>query len=601
MATIVLGTQWGDEGKGKLIDVLLHTTQPPFRLCARAAGGDNAGHTIEHGGVKYDFHILPSGLLSASTENLIGTGCVVHVPGFFKELDQLKAKGLNTDGRVKISSRAHVVFRLHQLLDGLEEKALGKGNIGTTKRGIGPTYSSKAARTGIRVGEIFRKDEIDSRLRMLAANAKQLHGDLGGYNVDDEIREFDAHRERLRPFVIDHVPLLRELQAKQEPILVEGANACLLDIDFGTYPFVTSSNTGIAGAFVGLGLSPHKKWEIIGVVKAYTTRVGSGPFPTEDEGEVGQKLQKEGREFGATTGRPRRCGPLDLPILRYSRDINHYTVLNLTKLDVLDDFETIQVATEYRLDGNALPSFPDNAIDVSKIEVVYRELPGWKTSIQGCKTWKSLPPNARNYVEFVERELEVPIKWIGTGPERENGVFRALTDERISMPWIEAFRRRNQGSGDEKHKIESLKKRDLSPKTMRDSFHAVVLPLAQDEFLSDTYLNSTGHIRLGTVLMDLDALSGIIAYKHTGEGVTTVTAAVDRITIQNPLRELCDLEYSGHVTYASGRSSMEITCSVAKSPAEGQRPKPEDVFVTIQFTMVSLDPQTKKQVYMNTA
>lgn len=409
---------------GKLIDVLLHSTTPPFRLCARAAGGDNAGHTIEHAGTKYDFHILPSGLLSASTDNLIGTGCVVHIPGFFKELDALKAKGLKTDGRVKISSRAHVVFRLHQVLDGLEEKALGKGLIGTTKRGIGPTYSSKSARAGIRIGEIFDKADMDARLRMLAANAKRLHGDLGEYDVETEIVEFDSYRVQLRPFVVDHVPLLRDLQTQNAPILVEGANACLLDIDFGTYPFVTSSNTGIAGVLVGLGLSPHHKWEIIGVVKAYTTRVGSGPFPTEDEGEVGQKLQKDGREFGATTGRPRRCGPLDLPLLRYSRDINHYTVLNLTKLDVLDDFEIIKVAKEYKLDGKTLPSFPDNAKDLQRVQVVYEELPGWKTCIADCKTWESLPPNARKYVEFVEQELEIPIRWIGTGPSRDSMIVR---------------------------------------------------------------------------------------------------------------------------------------------------------------------------------
>ena len=409
---------------GKLIDVLLDTTSPPFRLCARVAGGDNAGHTIEHGGIKYDFHILPSGLLSPGTKNLIGTGCVVHIPGFFKELDQLKVKGLNTDGRISISSRAHVVFKLHLVIDALEEKALGKGSIGTTKRGIGPTYQTKASRAGVRVGEIFRKPEMDARLRILAANAKRLYGDLGEYDVDEEIREFDSHRNRLKPFVIDQVPLTRDLQRNNEPILVEGANALLLDVDYGTYPFVTSSNTGIAGAFTGLGLSPHKKSTVVGVVKAYMTRVGEGPFPTEDFGELGVQLQKSGREFGVTTGRPRRCGPLDLPLLRYSRDINHYTMLNMTKLDVLDELDKIRVATEYRMNGETLPSFPDNSIDVGNVEVVYKELPGWKTSIAGCKTWESLPENARKYVEFVEKEVELPIKWIGTGPERSSMIAR---------------------------------------------------------------------------------------------------------------------------------------------------------------------------------
>ena len=409
---------------GKLIDVLLNTTSPPFKLCARANGGDNAGHTIDYNGVKYDFHILPSGLVSPATENLIGGGCVVHVPGFFKELDLLKSKGLNTDGRIKISSRAHVVFRLHQLIDGLEEKALGDANIGTTKRGVGPAYSSKYARSGVRIGEIFNKVDLDRRLRALAKNAKLLYGDLGGYDVEEEIAEFDKYREQLQPFVVDHIPLTQKMQADGAPILIEGAHACMLDIEHGTYPFVTSSNAGIAGAFVGLGLSPHKKWDILGVVKAYTTRVGSGPFPTEDFGELGKMLHTVGGEFGVTTGRPRRCGPLDLPLLRYSASVNHYTAINLTKLDVLDTLKTVKVAKEYRLDGKILDSLPSDFRTMERVEVVYEELPGWNTSIAGCKTWDSLPENAKKYIEYIERDVGVPIKWIGTGPARESMIQR---------------------------------------------------------------------------------------------------------------------------------------------------------------------------------
>jgi adenylosuccinate synthase len=278
MATIVLGAQWGDEGKGKLVDVLCSTSQ----LCARCQGGNNAGHTIVANGITYDFHILPSGLVNPQCVNLIGSGVVVHVPSFFSELASLQKKGLDTEGRIFISDRAHVVFDLHQLVDGLEEVELGKGNIGTTRKGIGPCYSTKASRSGVRMAEIFDAPLMERKLRTLADGYRRRFGALlDGYDVEEEIARFRDYRAQLQDFVVDAVPLITSAQEQNTKILVEGANAIMLDLDYGTYPYVTSSNTGIGGVFTGLALNPFKVKDVIGVVKAYTTRVGSGPFPTE--------------------------------------------------------------------------------------------------------------------------------------------------------------------------------------------------------------------------------------------------------------------------------------------------------------------------------
>ena len=278
MATIVLGAQWGDEGKGKLVDVLCSTTQ----LCARCQGGNNAGHTIVANGVTYDFHILPSGLVNPQCVNLIGSGVVVHVPSFFSELASLQAKGLSTDGRIFISDRAHVVFDLHQLVDGLEEVELGKSNIGTTRKGIGPCYSTKASRSGVRMAELFDAPLMERKLRTLADGYRKRFGALlDGYDVEEEITRFKEYRAKLQDYVVDAVPLVTSAQAQDTKILVEGANAIMLDLDYGTYPYVTSSNAGLGGVFTGLALNPFKVKDVIGVVKAYTTRVGGGPFPSE--------------------------------------------------------------------------------------------------------------------------------------------------------------------------------------------------------------------------------------------------------------------------------------------------------------------------------
>ncbi|OQO04572.1 Adenylosuccinate synthetase [Cryoendolithus antarcticus] len=420
MATIVLGAQWGDEGKGKIVDVLSDGIQ----LCCRAQGGHNAGHTIVKNGKTFDVHILPSGVLSEGCVNLIGSGCVVYVPGLFMEIATIENHGIDLTNRVLVSDRCHVDLDLHSKVDGLEEVELGNAKVGTTGKGIGPTYSTKAARSGIRMSEIFDKARFDDKLRHLAQGYKKRYGDLLQYDPEEEIARFDEYRPKLETYVVDQVPLIESAVAGNVRMLVEGANALMLDIDNGTYPFVTSSNTGLGGIFTGLHLNPRKIQETIGVVKAYTTRVGSGPFPSEQINKIGDTLQEVGHEFGVTTGRRRRCGWLDLVVVKFSNSINWYDAINLTKLDILDDFEEIQVATAYEHKGNVLTSFPADLGVLEELTVKYETLPGWKSNTAGLKKWEELPVNARKYVEYIEKFVGVRIKYIGTGPGRESMIIR---------------------------------------------------------------------------------------------------------------------------------------------------------------------------------
>lgn len=424
VVTVVLGAQWGDEGKGKLVDILC----PEQKLVCRAQGGNNAGHTIVANNVTYDFHILPSGLLNPDAINLVGSGCVVHIPGLLEELKSLESKGLSdARKRLFISDRAHVVLDLHQKLDGIEEAELGGGKIGTTGKGIGPCYSTKASRSGIRMADIFQEEFFEKKIRALAAGFKKRFGDLLEYDPEDEIAKFKEYRSILRTLVIDQVPLLLSAQESKAPILIEGANALMLDIDAGTYPFVTSSNTGLGGIFTGLGgLNPRNVQSVIGVVKAYTTRVGGGPFPSELNDDLGVKLQVAGNEFGVTTGRPRRCGWLDMKILQYSSAVNSYSALNLTKLDILDDFPEIKIAMSYRRPGHTeiIEGFPADLDLLGNIEVEYVTLKGWMQPIGRCKTYDELPMACREYVEFIEKNLNIPIKYIGVGPKREDMIVK---------------------------------------------------------------------------------------------------------------------------------------------------------------------------------
>lgn len=423
-ATVLLGSQWGDEGKGKLADVL----SGQMDVCARCAGGNNAGHTIvaDVNGVKtkFDFHLLPSGLVNPRCAGFIGSGVVVHVPSFFAELDNIEKKGLNCDGRLFISDRAHLVFDFHQVVDGLKEVELGGSSIGTTKKGIGPAYSSKASRSGLRVHHLYDPELFATKFRKLVEGRFKRYGHFE-YDTEGEIARYRAFAERLRPHIVDGVTFIHTALAQNRKVLVEGANALFLDIDFGTYPFVTSSSTSIGGVLTGLGIPPTAIGDVIGVMKAYTTRVGMGPFPTELHEEIGHHLQEVGAEYGVTTGRRRRCGWLDLVMMRYSCLINGYTSLNLTKLDVLDQLKELKIAVGYVVDGKELPSFPADLEVLAKVEVQYKTLPGWQQDISKAQTWEELPENCRKYVEFIEQFLGVKIEWIGVGPARESMIHRA--------------------------------------------------------------------------------------------------------------------------------------------------------------------------------
>jgi adenylosuccinate synthase len=428
MCDVVLGSQWGDEGKGKLVDILCDNID----VCARCQGGNNAGHTIVVGSVKYDFHMLPSGLVNPNCKNLVGSGVVVHIPSFFQELENLEAKGLDCRSRLFVSSRAHLVFDFHQRTDKLKEAELSanKKAIGTTGKGIGPTYSTKASRSGLRVHHLVNPDpeaweEFKTRYHRLVNSRMKRYGDFD-YDVEQELARYEKYREQLRPFVVDAIDFMHNALNENKRILIEGANALMLDIDYGTYPYVTSSSTGIGGVLTGLGIPPKSINNIYGVVKAYTTRVGEGPFPTEQLNEVGETLQDVGAEYGVTTGRKRRCGWLDLVVLKYSTIINGYTSINITKLDVLDNFKEIKVGIAYKLNGKRLTSFPEDLHELAKVEVEYETLKGWEQDITKVKSYDELPENAKLYLQYIEKFLGVPIQWVGTGPARDSMVEKKI-------------------------------------------------------------------------------------------------------------------------------------------------------------------------------
>ncbi|CCM03230.1 uncharacterized protein FIBRA_05355 [Fibroporia radiculosa] len=421
--TVVLGAQWGDEGKGKLVDLL----SADVDVCARCAGGNNAGHTIvvpvgpEHVKTTFAFHLLPSGLVNPGCIGVIGSGVVVHIPSFFAELDALQSQGLDCTDRLFISDRAHLVFDFHQIVDGLKEVELGGSSIGTTKKGIGPAYSAKASRSGLRVHHLFDHDTFAQKFRKVVEGRFKRYGHFE-YDTEGEIIRYKARAlaERLRPYVIDSVVYLHKAVAEGKRILVEGANALMLDLDYGTYPYVTSSSTTIGGVCTGLGIPPKMIGTTIGVIKAYTTRVGGGPFPTEQLNDVGVHLQEVGKEYGTTTGRRRRCGWLDLVVMKHSCLINGYDKLNLTKLDILDDLEEIKIAVKYLVSEKELSGFPADLELLAKVDVQYVTLPGWKTSISTITTFDALPDKCKEYVRFIEEYLGVPIEWIGIGPSRES-------------------------------------------------------------------------------------------------------------------------------------------------------------------------------------
>ncbi|KAH6968873.1 Adenylosuccinate synthetase [Fusarium avenaceum] len=403
--------------KGKLVDGQCQEAQ----LCARAAGGANAGHLVRVNGVSYSFHLLPSGLVNPKCMNFIGSGVVFHVPSFFSELKALEGNLTAVHDRILVSDRVNVLLDLHIAVDGLEEKELGDAAIGTTRRGIGPCYQSSRARTGIKMTDVFHPEIFEQKVRRLADGFKKRFGELLEYDVEAELASFEEYRKTLKKYVVDGVAFMRAAQENNTKIVIEGANALMLDIDYGSYPFVTSSSTTLAGIIGGLTLNPKKITETVGVVKAYTTRVGSGAFKTEDTEEIGTKLQEIGREWGTSTGRRRRY----LVVVKYSNSINYYDSLNLTKLDILDTFETLKIAIAYKVDGKELDSYPADLDILGRAEVVYHEMPGWQKPTTNARTYEDLPQAARDYVEYIEKFVGVKIKYIGTGPDREAMIQRA--------------------------------------------------------------------------------------------------------------------------------------------------------------------------------
>jgi len=418
----VLGSQWGDEGKGKLVDILARQ----YNMIARAQGGANAGHTIYNDeGKKFALHLIPSGILHESAKCLVGNGVVVHCPGFFEEVDKLAKDGIRCEGRLFISDRAHLLFDLHKEVDGAREAELAGGMIGTTKRGIGPCYASKATRNGLRVADLMGDPGVFAeKFRTLVADAKKRFPEVN-VDVEAEIKLYtEVLKPRLIPYVTDSVSTINKAYRAGKKILVEGANATMLDLDFGTYPFVTSSNPSIGGVISGLGLAPQKYGAVIGVAKAYTTRVGAGPYPTEIFGQLAEDLRAAGYEYGTTTGRPRRIGWLDIPALNHACDVNGFTSINLTKLDVLTGLDEILLCTGYKLDGKLIDYLPSAVKDYERVECVYEKFPGWQEDISGCRNFNDLPENARAYVQRCEDLLQCPIIWIGVGAGRHAMVVK---------------------------------------------------------------------------------------------------------------------------------------------------------------------------------
>ncbi len=416
---VLLGLQWGDEGKGKVVDVLA----PEYDIIARFQGGPNAGHTLEFNSVKHVLHTIPSGVFHPHQLNVIGNGVVIDPVIFSLEVKALEAMGVDLNNKLLISKKAHLILPSHRILDAASEAAKGVTKIGSTLKGIGPTYMDKTGRNGLRVGDIEMPDFI-SKYRFLKDKHKEILTLYKfPYNIEEQEKAWFEGIEAIRRFeLIDSEIFLNQQLGKGKKILAEGAQGTLLDIDFGSYPYVTSSNTVCAGACIGLGIEPKKVGEVLGVFKAYCTRVGSGPFPTEQDNETGETIRKIGHEFGATTGRPRRCGWLDLVALKYSIMINGVTQLFMTKADVLSGFETIKIAIKYKINGREADTMPYELQNVEK--PVYIEMKGWKKDISSVTSQNEIPDALNDYIKFIEKETGVPVTIVSLGPDRRQTIFR---------------------------------------------------------------------------------------------------------------------------------------------------------------------------------
>ena len=418
--TILVGAQWGDEGKGKIIDVLTEQAD----VVVRSQGGANAGHTVRVGAKEYILHLIPSGILRRGKVCLIGNGVVINPTSLVGELDGLKQKKVNVKGRLYISDKAHLVMPYHCELEACAERIKGKNKIGTTLRGIGPAYGDKIARTGLRMADLVDTKKLESLLRSRVREANRLIKAFGGKTVSFKAvyEEYSKAARRLKPFVANTTKMLRDALAANKEVLFEGAQGTYLDIDQGTYPFVTSSNTTSGGACTGSGMPPNKVDHVLGVIKAYTTRVGGGPFPTEDD-DIGDMLHNMGREFGATTGRPRRCGWFDAVATRQAAQVNGIDQLAITNIDGLDKLPEIRVCVAYKLRGKIIDYVPTISEEIEHVKPVYETFPGWQTDTTKAKTWKDLPPRARRYLQAIAKMIDAKIVIASIGPARNQTIF----------------------------------------------------------------------------------------------------------------------------------------------------------------------------------
>jgi len=419
---VVTGAQWGDEGKGKVVDILA----PHFDVVARYQGGHNAGHTVRIGERKFILRLIPSGILHEECCCVIGNGLVVDPSAFNAELQELREAGVECEGRLFISSRAHLILPYHVALDRAREERLGVNSVGTTMRGIGPAYEDKAARTGIRAGDLLYPDLLREKLRANIAEKNLEIASMKAEPLDLEaiLDAFMSEAQRLKPFIRDTASMINAAVNEGKSVLIEGAQGTMLDVDHGTYPFVTSSNATSGGASPGLGLAPKKITGVLGIAKAYTTRVGGGPFPTELNDEQGLYLQKRGNEYGAVTGRPRRTGWFDATVVRYAVMLSGCDALALTKLDVLDEFDEIKISTAYRRNGEILEEMPYGANVLAECEPIYETLPGWKVATNGTTHFDDLPSAAKDYIHRIEELCGAPAGLISTGPERTETIIR---------------------------------------------------------------------------------------------------------------------------------------------------------------------------------
>ena len=419
-ADILLGLQWGDEGKGKIVDVLTRD----YDVVARFQGGPNAGHTLEFNGIKHVLHTIPSGIFHPKAINIVGNGVVIDPVVFMREIDKLVPFGVSFADCLRISRKAHLILPTHRLLDAASEAAKGKNKIGSTLKGIGPSYMDKTGRNGLRVGDIELPDFSERYQALKDKHLQMLDGAAPAFNLDEAEAEWHAAIARLLELPLaDTDILIQEAYRAGKRILAEGAQGTMLDIDFGTYPFVTSSTTTAAGACTGLGLAPNRIGEVIGIFKAYCTRVGSGPFPTELDNELGEKIRQVGREFGSTTGRPRRTGWLDLVALKYAVEVNGVTQLMMMKADVLSGLDSLEVCTSYRYRGEEVDHLPYR-LDAQLLEPVYQSLPGWSEDLTGVRKTTDLPDTLTSYVRFIEEFTGVPVVLVSVGPDREQTLWR---------------------------------------------------------------------------------------------------------------------------------------------------------------------------------